>query len=150
MREVIVRCVHLDRPRHARRAPGIVLVILAAMAAGACSAPMRRAVSPRPTIVVSRDVRCRPEAVTRIRNVGACRIRLVATDAEGDAVGASRWIKPAESAPPYELPGQSTWVLLQVDPGCAEEVGSLRYTTVGKSCRAPGTMTAQARTTATR
>ena len=145
MREVdTVHCIDPDRRRQGRRSSVILLVAVATVAAGACSAPMRRAVSPRPTVVVSREARCRPETVARIQNVGACRVRLVATDEHGDAVGASRWISPAESAPPYQLPGEFTWVLLQVDPGCDEEVGSLRYTTTGSSCSAPAVMAAQA------
>ena len=109
---------------------GVATLLLAATAVVGCAAPLRHALSRRPTVLVAAEPgERRPDALTDIHNTGRCRVQVEARGQAGDVVGASEWIAPDGRSPRFELPAGFRWIVLEVDPGCDAPSGSIRYAT---------------------
>lgn len=115
----------------------LAFTALLAVAAGGCFSPLQRAVGRRPTVLVAGDdSACQPAALETIRNVGRCRVQLVASDQTGGIVRSSGWIEVDGTSPRFDLPAQFAWVTLEIDPGCEHPRGVVRYARVGNQCAA--------------
>ncbi|HVV83400.1 MAG TPA: hypothetical protein VHE35_09985 [Kofleriaceae bacterium] len=111
-----------------------ITTTLAAVALTACAAAPHHAAGHRPAVLAASDRgACRTVALIDLHNVGHCRVQVVARDKDGTTVGATPWIATGARAPRFELPSTYAWVVLEVDPGCRDVVGSIRYT-VDRTC----------------
>ncbi len=107
------------------------------IALAGCGAGRQRVVSRRPGVLVAHTAgACRPTALTQIDNPSVCRVQLVARNDAGEAIGATGWIAAGTSRPRFDLPHQFDWVVLEVDPGCASPVASVRYAAAASACEA--------------